>query len=144
MKELWRLPVDKPHVFRTFLRHSGLSTGNAMAALTPSLYPEIVLRDLDLRRYGRFEGGNIIYLNSILMWQIEEAARLRQQRPQLHMLVESKILHEMIHWAYYKIHLEFDKGPEIGWLFEEAAYGMKVTITSLGISRDFVDLPQSY
>ena len=61
--------------------------------------------------------------------------------PNVRLLVESKILHEMVHWGYYRTHLDFDPPPERGWEFEKAAYGKTLTITSLGIDREFLDLP---
>jgi hypothetical protein len=58
------------------------------------------------------------------------SVRWHQKRARL--LMQSKILHEMVHWARTMItFLPDPKAPDHGWKFEKAAYGKHLTQTSL-------------
>ena len=68
---------------------------------------------------------------------------LDDEKEQAERLMESKILHEMVHWARTMITFLPDpqSGPqEKGWQFEQAAYGKELTAFELKI-RHYISVP---
>jgi hypothetical protein len=97
------------------------------------------VREVAVHGYARYQGLDFIAIRETFADQYEAAAMV--QVPYVNLLMESKLLHEMVHWGYTMRYgqLEPDR-PERGWAFEKEAYGKHLTATSLGL-REFISVP---
>lgn len=159
----------KPHVFKTFLEYSGLDDDHATAVLvlTDSLLfgviPSVSVAELyTIPGYAKYPGvGDNILLGPGFVDQyealvgvddvrgrcpkglfIEERGSIVLEQRNAKLLMESKLLHELVHWARRNISglpLGASKGHkgEVGWEFEKSAYGMKLTSSTLGL-REYI------
>lgn len=113
----------KPKVWAAFVKYSELNSAKAFLALTPGQDPEIHY-DVMPRANGRFSGArfpNRIYLAKSICDKFEKSDF---KNLNMHILVESTILHEMVHWGDWKDGI--DQAGEEGKMFERAAYGRDI------------------
>lgn len=122
-----RLPdaKDKPRVFKAFQRHAGLSEKVAVRALQHGNPPEISFRNIPTAN-GEFIAkkwpGTVFIAKTIC--DRFEGSSVDAKDPRMHELVESTLLHEMVHWSNWAE----GKVPtyEAGKAFEKDAYGKDV------------------
>ncbi len=114
---------SKKKVWSAFVKYSELNSGKASLALTPGNFPEIHFR-LMPGANGEFEGGkhpDKVFLAKEICEKFEISD---SNNPKMHILVESTLLHEMVHWGDWKDGK--DQAGEEGKAFEKAAYGMDI------------------
>ena len=139
---LSRLPQFNPKVFAAFVRFSQLDEASARRALLPTSGPRLIVRANNVRGYARYEQLDYIAIRDVFADEYEAAAMVHVAN--VNLLMESKLLHEMVHWGYTQRHHRADpKKPELGWQFEDAAYGGHVTATSLGLTA-FISVPGNF
>lgn len=122
-----RLPTvkDNVKVFRAFQQYAELNEKVAQRALQPGTPPEIDRRHIATANgeyLGRKYPGTVFIAISICDRFERWPADARD--PRMHQLVESTLLHEMVHWGDWadgKV-AEFEAGKA----FERAAYGKDV------------------
>jgi len=137
---LSHLPQYNQKVFRAFLKWSTLDEPKARVALLPFFGPQLIVRPHQIPGYARYEGLDFIVIREDFANQYEAAVMVQVQVQSVNQLMESKILHEMVHWGYTTRYGRLDpRSPERGWEFEEEAYGSHLTATSLGL-RDFISI----
>jgi hypothetical protein len=146
----------KPHVFKAFMDHSGLNEKQAHRAMLAGIDPpEVdVAHPGSIPGYSKHVTGDVILLSPRFVKQYEafvvsgavlysgvgnvNASYMKAQR-NAELLMESKLLHEMVHWGREMVSRLDDgpkKGPEeIGWLFEKQAYGDDVVSSKLGLGQ---------
>ena len=120
--ELSKVPFKKPKVFTAFLKWSELTTGQAITALTKCSNPVLEIMVMPGSN-GKFRGStkpNTIYLAKAVADRFE----VDHAKPEAKLLVESTILHEMVHWGDWKD--GEDQEPEEGKEFEKEAYGKDI------------------
>jgi hypothetical protein len=118
-----RKAKEKPRVWAAFLKYSELKAQHAIEAVKDSPTP-IIHSKVMPRANGQFSGSkepNNIYLAEAICRRFEEK---ESSNPKMHLLVESTILHEMVHWGDWKDGK--DQPHEEGKEFEKAAYGADV------------------
>ena len=142
-----RLVVLNPKAFRAFVKWSTLDPQQARIALLPDAGPRIIVRqdlvgpELQLRPdairgYARYTGSDFIVIREDFANQYETAAMAGV--PSVNLLMESKILHELVHWGYKQRNGTLEPIIlERGWAFEKDAYGRELTATKLGL-LDFI------
>jgi len=143
-KSLPTLPTSRPHVFRTFKQYTGLSDSDARLALRYVLPPIIRVTKLPRGTYGNFpSSGDLIQLHWGFVANVDSAHREGFVGPLA--LLEAKILHEMVHWGWYRVNLS-SREPrskhgfaDFAWDFEKAAWGKPQTVASTGLSRVIPD-----
>jgi hypothetical protein len=142
--DLWKIPAKKPKVFARFLEWSTLSKKAAERALMPWSGPDFLVQSLLSRGggYADFPGiSDFIWLSKIFAGQFELTQPNYGGHHQARLLMESVLLHELVHWGYWKTHGRLEPlKPERGWEFVKSAYGAELTATSLGI-RAFIAVP---
>jgi len=137
--------------FKAFKTATGLNTRRALAAISMSTNPRLLVRDLDAKTSGLYEGGNEIFVNRTLADQYERIFQLWGQsasegsartgeEPRWQALVtraarlmESIILHELVHWGD-RDHdglLKDIEAQSLGWAdvghwFVHQAYGNEI------------------
>lgn len=122
-----RLPAvkDNVKVFKAFQRYAELNEKVAVRALQPGNPPEIDRRHIAAANgeyLGRKYPGTVFIAISIC--ERFERRPADANDPRMHVLVESSLLHEMVHWGDWadgKV-AEFEAGKA----FERAAYGKDV------------------
>jgi hypothetical protein len=134
------LPRLQPHVFRTFVRYTGMSEGDARHALMYASVPIIRVAELHERKYAYYPGsGDVIILHWTFVTDVE-AAHTTGFAGAL-ALLESKVLHEMVHWGWHKMTLSRNEPPskyglaDYAWDFEKDAWGVPQTVYSTGLSH---------
>lgn len=113
----------KPKVWSAFIKYSELSSSKALLALTTGQPPEIHF-DVMPRANGQFSGSrfpNRVYLAKSICEKFEKSD---SKNTNMHILVESTLLHEMVHWGDWKDGI--DQAGEEGKMFEKAAYGKDI------------------
>ncbi len=113
----------KPRVWKAFIKYSELKQGKASLALSKGCLPELHV-DVMPRSNGRFSGSrypNRIYLAKAICERFEKKD---SGDPRMHLLIESTLLHEMVHWGDWKDGV--DQAGEEGKAFEKAAYGKDI------------------
>jgi len=113
----------KPKVWFAFIKYSELNSSKALLALTLGQFPEIHF-DVMPRANGQFSGSrfpNRVYLAKSICERFE---KLDSKNANMHILVESTLLHEMVHWGDWKDGI--DQAGEEGKIFEKAAYGKDI------------------
>jgi len=112
-----------PKVWSAFIKYSELNSSKALLALTPGQLPEIHF-DVMPRANGQFSGSrfpNRVYLAKSICEKFEKSD---SKNTNMHILVESTLLHEMVHWGDWKDGI--DQAGEEGKMFERAAYGKDI------------------
>lgn len=73
---------------------------------------------------GQYAGGS--YINKVYLAKsiCERFEKKDSTNPKMHKLIESTLLHEMVHWGDYKDGK--DQVGEEGKAFEKAAYGKDI------------------
>lgn len=114
---------DNKKVWDAFVKYSELSPAKAELALKignpPELHSEVMPN-----ANGQFIGAKYpgrIYLAKAICEKFEKSD---DKKPEMHVLVESTILHEMVHWGDWKDGK--DQAGEEGKKFEKSAYGKDI------------------
>ncbi len=113
----------KPKVWSAFLKYSELTCTQATTALTKGFDPEIHFRVMPGSN-GQFQGvkfPNRVFLAKSICDKFESSD---MKNPNMHILIESTLLHEMVHWGDWKDGK--DQAGEEGKTFEKAAYGKDI------------------
>jgi hypothetical protein len=114
-------------VFRAFVKWSELSSTTARSILTQCTESPIIdFKEMPTSN-GRFNGSvdaDRIYLAKAICDKYKGSARDRAD-PRMHLLIESTLLHEMVHWGDWKDGV--DQEPEEGKEFEREAYGRDIS-----------------
>jgi len=113
----------KTKVWAAFIKYSELNPAKALLAITPGQLPEIHF-DLMPRANGKFSGSRFpdrVYLAKSICDKFEKTD---SNNSKMHILVESTLLHEMVHWGDWKDGI--DQAGEEGKMFEHAAYGRDI------------------
>jgi len=113
----------KPKVWKAFLRYSELKEPYATWSITPGYNPDIYAK-LMPGSNGQFIGAK--YPNRVFLAKsmCEKFENVDFANPKMHMLIESTLLHEMVHWGDWKDGV--DQVGEEGTAFEKAAYGKDI------------------
>jgi len=114
---------SKPKVWKAFLKYSELTHGQAKIALTKGHNPEIHFRIMPGAN-GEFRGPrfpNRVFLAKSICDKFEKSD---MKKPKMHILLESTLLHEMVHWGDWADGK--DQPGEEGKMFERAAYGQDI------------------
>lgn len=114
---------SKPKVWGAFLKYSELTATQATTAMTKGFNPEIHFR-LMPGSNGQFQGAkfpNRVFLAKSICDKFEASD---MKNPNIHILIESTLLHEMVHWGDWKDGK--DQAGEEGKAFEKAAYGKDI------------------
>ncbi len=112
----------KPRVWKAFLKYSELSAVKATAALKSGTKPTLCGKVLPGAN-GEFHGSanaNKIFLAEAICKRFEKESRKKKML----LLVESTVLHEMVHWGDWMDGK--DQAGEEGKQFEKAAYGKDI------------------
>ena len=113
---------DKPKVLKAFQRYAELSEGAALRAIVHGNLPEIEFRHIPTAN-GEFIGKkwpDTVFIAKTICDRFEGSDADRRD-PRMHLLVESTLLHEIVHWGDWadgKV-----AGFESGKAFEREAYG---------------------
>jgi hypothetical protein len=143
-QSLPRLPAQQPRVFREFCRYTGMAPPMALAALTYGTLPMVAVRELAQLKYGFYHPGRD---EIVLQWTFvtdSEGARGARFTGVL-ALLESKVLHEMVHWGWYQVHRSLYEPPsrygytDMAWDFEHDAYGRPLDVYSTGLAHVVID-----
>lgn len=114
-------------VFRVFIKWSELSSSKARSILTQCTEAPIIDFKIMPGANGQFNGSvdaARVYLAKSICDKYEGSSTDRAD-PRMHLLVESTLLHEMVHWGD---HIDgVDQEPEEGKEFEREAYGKDIT-----------------
>jgi len=124
-----RVPTHRARVWEAFLGISGLTDVQARQALKWGNIPILRVIKLPRTKAGKFNRGtpNIIYLAKHMVERFE----IDWQKPAARLLVESTILHELVHWANERLGGKHRHGRygsvefEFGDWFEELGYGQQ-------------------
>lgn len=119
------LVVFNARVRRAFMEYAELNLVQAYVALQHGSLPLIMYKEMPGSN-GQFSGSrspNTVFLAKAICERYENNAADRSD-PRMHRLLESTILHEMVHWGDWKD--GHDHPLEEGKEFEKAAYGADV------------------
>lgn len=114
---------NKPKVWAAFLKYGELKPAQAKLALSFGKNPELHYAQMPGAN-GRFSGSkfpNRVYLAKAICDRFETKD---SKKAKMHILVESTVLHEMVHWGDWKDGK--DQVGEEGKKFEKAAYGKDI------------------
>ncbi len=114
---------NKNKVWAAFLKYSELSESDARCAVGSGPLP-ILHSAVMPGANGEFRGStepNHIYLAEEICERFEKTD---SGKPEMHLLVESTILHETVHWGDWKDGV--DQAGEEGKNFEKEAYGKDI------------------
>lgn len=118
---------QKKKVFDAFVKYSEQSSANMRSMLTTcSPNPTIDFRSMPGAN-GEFSGStdpNRVFLALSICEKFENSATDAAD-PRMHLLLESTLLHELVHWGDWKDGKD-QKGEE-GKAFEKEAYGNDIT-----------------
>jgi hypothetical protein len=136
------LPRLQPQVFSTFVRYTKLSEADARFALRYASDPVIRVADLHAPKYANYPGsGDVITIQHSFMLDVESAVATGFTRALR--LLESKILHEMVHWGWFKATLRRTEPPsklaDYAWDFENDAWGMPLDVYTMGLAHVIPD-----
>ncbi|SDL06913.1 Metallopeptidase toxin 3 [Aliiruegeria lutimaris] len=122
---LAKVPKNKK-VFDAFVKYTEQKRGDMRAMLTTcSPTPIVDCRAME-NANGEFSGGtdpNRVYIDVGICEKFEKSASDAKD-PRMHILLESTLLHEMVHWGDWKDgkDQEYEEGKE----FEKEAYGKDI------------------
>ena len=147
----------KPHVFKAFMKSSGLNEKRASATLTLTFDPlelqlvpsVIVAEPYTIAGYANYSGvWNVIRLGPGFVQQYEALVNVNgvvvygkylEAQRNAKLLMESKLLHELVHWGRAMVsgRPSGDKKGEgeVGWGFENDAYGSHLVSSKLGLGQ---------
>lgn len=128
----------KPKVWESFKLYGTQTDDQTESALKWGPKPWVVPLDIG-KRYGHYDphiSKDAVYIDQAFEWMLEaaieftgvtwtEGYKRKQQfnaRPAAELLVEAKVLHEIVHWLDYTADDQV-LGFEAGNAFEKAAYG---------------------
>ena len=116
--------ICKKRVWNAFLKYCELSTIRAIIAITPGFFSPEIRYAIMPNANGEFRGStqpDRIFLAKAICERFEKSD---SNKKSMHLLVESTLLHEMVHWGDWKDGK--DQAGEEGKAFEQAAYGKDV------------------
>lgn len=117
---------DKKKVFEAFVKFGELDAADARIMLTTCSPTPIIDYRVMPNANGQFEGAtdaNRVYLAHAICEKFERSPRDAAD-PRMHLLLESTLLHELVHWGDWKDGK--DQPDEEGKEFEKAAYGKDI------------------
>lgn len=112
-----------PKVFKAFQKYAGFDEEIAERAIKGGNPPIIEWRRLDSAN-GEFRNkypGSVFIAQVICRRFADDFADKR-----MHLLVESTLLHEIVHWGFYNKDRDAREPQELGKAFEKEAYGLDV------------------
>lgn len=120
--EVSRLKWNKPHVWHPFLKYSELLDEQAVEVLATCSNPTVEVTHIPGANglFSPSRGTNTVFLAKAICDRFE--VDHLDSRAQL--LIESTILHELVHWGEFKDGK--DQPDEEGKYFEVEAYGRDV------------------
>lgn len=125
-KELPKRVKAKKQVWNAFLKYSELSEAEANRAFCLGNAPTLSF-DVMPRANGEFRGSthpNTVFLAKAICDRFSSDINNRVTMPRMLLLVESTVLHEMVHWGDWKDGK--DQAGEEGKAFEKEAYGKDI------------------
>ncbi len=140
--DLATIPVTKPTVWTAFLQHASIPEPLARSAISPDQEPVLFVEAMPADINGKFDPRfpRSVYLAERLVLPLAGPVADAQH---LH-LVESTVLHELVHWAWR----ERREPREMGAAFEEAAYGnvrvLEPQLLSAQVPKNLGDLSRRY
>lgn len=114
---------DKPKVFKAFVKFGELTSADAKIMLTSCSPTPVIDYRVMPGANGEFSGAtdpNRVYLAHAICEKFEKSPADAKD-PRMHLLLESTLLHELVHWGDWKDGK--DQAGEEGKAFEKAAYG---------------------
>lgn len=115
----------KPKVWNAYLKYSELDEKRALWSITSGFNPDITFIEIE-NGNGKYVGEkhlNRIYIDKKICDKFESTD---SNNSKMHALVESTLLHELVHWGDYKDGK--DQLGEEGKAFERQAYGKDVGV----------------
>jgi hypothetical protein len=141
------LPRLQPRVFRAFMRYTKLAEADALDAIRPNVISPPVIRVtqmLDKERYAYYPGsGDVIIVQRSFLVDAESA--IATGFTGARMLLESKIMHEMVHWGWFRTTMSRYEPQskygydDYGWDFERDAWGRPLTVYTMGLAHVIPD-----
>ena len=149
--ELWRLPRRKPKVYRVFSKYCGLKDKYVKIAFQTGYVPDIEVKPIGTYGYAPPTGDRIQLgktfideLEAAMKWKkpgIREINAPTERESNLMLLLETTILHEMVHY-FRRTNTEsgamnassvqgVSREEGIAQMFEREAYGRFNTVHSL-------------
>jgi hypothetical protein len=117
--------AQRAHIMRAFRKYAELNKTDAATALTLGTNPTIDYAQMSDAN-GDFLGKTFpetVFIAQAICDRFESSPDEQDTR-RMRILIESTVLHEMVHWGDWKDGV--DQGPEEGVRFERAAYGRNV------------------
>lgn len=116
---------EKPKVFKAFQKYARLNEKIAVRAITHGNEPVVEFRYMPTAN-GEFIGNkypDTVFIAKAICDKFQ-GSESDAKDPRMHLLVESTLLHEMVHWGDWSD----GKGSpgELGKVFENEAYGKDV------------------
>ena len=114
---------NKEKVWAAFMKYSELSAKHALRAVEFSPHPLLDFKVMT-NANGKYNGKkepNVIYIDRGICRRFENKD---SKEPKMHLLLESTILHELVHWGDAQDGR--DQDGEEGKKFEQAAYGKDI------------------
>ncbi|MEM7739434.1 MAG: hypothetical protein AAF225_01375 [Pseudomonadota bacterium] len=118
------LVKTKKKVFDAYMKFSETNKKEALLSLSRGTPPKVSFRVMP-KANGQYSGKS--YTNTVFLAKAicERFEKSDSKKKSMHLLVESTVLHEMVHWGDWKDGK--DQHGEEGKAFEKAAYGKDVT-----------------
>jgi hypothetical protein len=114
---------DKARVFKAFQRYARLDEKVAVRALKHGDPPTIEYRHMGSNGFFTDEYPNVVFIADRICRKFV-SAKEHAANPKMHLLLESTLLHEIVHWG------EFHSGKPLhaegGKEFEKDAYGYDI------------------
>lgn len=154
--DLPKIPEDR-RKFKAFKEFAQLDDKQAREALSPGSGPRLRVSDLKAGTYGAYLAGNEFHLNSVIVYQHQAIidawlhASLYSSRDhdrwvallkRATLVLESVILHELVHWGDLKADGQASDGEarrhgwkDVGHWFAHRAYGSAFTIERDRLAR---------
>ena len=149
--------------FQALKKYGQFSDEQARAALQPNLGPELQVSKLPEGRYGEYRAGDAIHINETIVrqhaniidsWTTASALRRGEYQQwqalvqKATLLVESIVLHELVHWGDAKDGARQDRHAvhrgwkDIGHQFVNEAYGSAFAVEIENIRRKRIKTPK--
>jgi hypothetical protein len=116
---------EKPKVFNAFQKYSSLNEKVAERAIRHGNQPVIEFRYMPTSN-GEFIGNkypDTVFISKAICDRFQDS-ETDANDPRMHLLVESTLLHEMVHWGDW---MDGTVGAgELGKAFEKEAYGKDI------------------
>lgn len=114
---------NKPKVWRAFVQYSELTDAKALNAISMGHMPEIYFDKMP-NSNGQYRGSKFPDRVFLAKEICERFEKVDSKSEGIKILVESTLLHEMVHWGDFKDGK--DQPGEEGKAFEREAYGKDI------------------